>query len=161
MQTSNGYPLDLNDRGQGVDHRPPTSPEAYQERMARVEASGVYEAHAAKCQAARERAAARRFRLGVRSEAGFPCPEPSGPSENDSAYRAGMDAGFRLGQEWDGINGGWGAAYAAGCEVGRGWRIRWGIYSAVTGHYLGSFTHRGDAARGAGVLKCHFRPLPW
>jgi hypothetical protein len=135
MQTSNGYPLDLNDRQQGVDRRPPAHPEAYQDRMERLEASGLNEAHAAKCQAAAERAAALRFRRGVRSEAGFPCPEPriieatpshdvTSPASANAGYQAGMIHGYRFGTDrsWAGMTT-WGAAYQAGIEYGRSFRI--------------------------------------
>lgn len=137
MQTSADHPLDLNDRGQGVDRRPPTSPEAYQERLDRFEASGVYEAHAAKFEAAKAKAAAERFRRGVRSAEGFPCPEPAfTPSHSeadlldaddqasgDSGYRRGLIGGYMNGTSWDGFTA-WGRAYQAGQEAGRFWRIR-------------------------------------
>lgn len=123
MQTSNGHPLDLNDPGQRGNAAPEQSPpDVYADQMARLTAPAINAAHAAKFAAARERAAAKRFRLGVRSAGGFPCPEPSAVSDTDAGYRNGADYGFRLNGDWDGFTP-WGNAFAAGSNMGRFWRF--------------------------------------
>lgn len=129
MQTSNGHPLDLNDPGQRGNAAPEQSPpDVYATQMARLTAPAINAAHAAKFAAARERAAAKRFRLGVRSAGGFPCPEPTPTapfglaSETYCGYRSGLSAGWRNGAEWSGFTA-WGAAFEGGADMGRFWRI--------------------------------------
>lgn len=84
------------------------------------------------------------------------CPEPSAPSEADTAYRAGLRSGYLS------------ELYQGECDVfwsghwdGQLWRIRWGLYTDVTGTYIGSKLTRAEAERVTKGLGISFRPIPY